>query len=170
MIASKTFGPLIQRPGVRQFVKFGIVGASSSVINFGILNLLYHKAGFPLMSALTVAFLLSVCNGFIWNRRWTFKERRSHSPQAQSLRFLAVNIVAFLLNNSIVTLIVAHFTSSGGGLIGDRSHFTQVLNDILTGQGKAHYGFWLVNGALAAATSVVVFWNYFANRHWTFKK
>ena len=122
------------------------------------------------MSALTIAFLLSVCNGFFWNRRWTFKETRHQPAHTQSMRFFAVNIVGWLLNISIVVLLVAHFTSTGAGFIGDRSHFTEVLRDIVVGQGKDHFGFWLVNGALVAATGVVVFWNYFANRLWTFKQ
>jgi putative flippase GtrA len=39
----------------------------------------------------------------------------------------------------------------------------------LAGEGKKKFGFWLLNGALATATCVVVFWNFFANRLWTFK-
>ena len=40
---------------------------------------------------------------------------------------------------------------------------------MLTNAGKQEYGALLFNGALLAATAVVVFWNFFANRFWTFK-
>src|SRR5579862_3009833 len=107
--------PLHERPSIRQFVKFCIVGASSTVVSFAIFNLLYQKFDFPLVPAVTIAFLLSVMNGFFWNRRWTFKEARHMSARDQYVKFLAVNVVGWFLNTSIVVLIVAHFTSGGHG-------------------------------------------------------
>jgi putative flippase GtrA len=169
MIASQKSSSLIQRRGVRQFVKFAIVGASSTIINFGIFNLLYRKAGFALVSSLTLAFLFSVCNGFYWNRRWTFKEALPKSLRRQSLQFLLVTIIGWVLNTSIVVLSVAHFTSLGTGFFGDSDQFKQVMLNVIAGEGKQHYGFWLLNGSLAVATCFVVFWNFFANRLWTFK-
>ena len=160
---------IAQKHGVRQFVKFGIVGISSSVINFGLSNLFHYKLGWPLVPALTLAFFLSVLNGFFWNRRWTFKEARGKPAHTQSLQFLAVNIVGWLLNTSIVVLIVAHFKSHGNGLFGDPAQFREIVLAMLTNTGKHEYGWLLFNGALLAATGVVVFWNFFANRFWTFK-
>lgn len=165
----QTRAPLHQRRGVRQFVKFGLVGASSTVINFTIFNVLYHVLNVSLVPSLTVAFFVSVLNGFFWNRRWTFKEARHKPAHTQSLQFLVVNIVGWLLNTSIVVLIVAHHRSGGHGLFGAPGQLQQIIFAILTGEGKQHYSFWLLNGALAIATGVVVFWNFFANKKWTFK-
>ena len=161
--------PLHRRHSVRQFVKFCIVGSSSTVINFGVFNLLYQKIDLPLVPALTIAFLLSVLNGFVWNRHWTFKEAKHKAVHEQSVKFLAVNIVGWFLNTSIVVLIVAHFTSDGHGLFGSANEFNRIALAIVAGTAKQHYNRWLVNGALAIATFVVVFWNFFANRLWTFK-
>ena len=160
---------ITQQPGVRQFVKFGIVGTSNSIINFGLSNLFHYKLAWPLVPALTMAFFLSVLNGFFWNRRWTFKEARSKPAHTQSLQFLAVNMVAWLLSTTIVVSIIAHFISHGHGLFGDPEQFRRILSAVLTNSGKQEYGPWLFNGALLAATAVVVFWNFFANRFWTFK-
>src|SRR5579872_297934 len=71
--------PLHERKSIRQFVKFCIVGASSTVISFTIFNMLLQKYDFPLVPAVTVAFLVSVINGFLWNRHWTFKEAKHQS-------------------------------------------------------------------------------------------
>lgn len=161
--------PPHKRRGVRQFIKFGIVGASSTVINFAVTNLLYRVAGFPLVPSLTIAFLLSALNGFIWNRRWTFREARGKAIHAQSAQFLLVGIIGWFLNTSIVVLIVAHFTSQGGGMFGSERQLHEIVLAILAGEGKQRYSFWLLNGALAVATGIVVFWNFFANRFWTFK-
>ena len=170
MIASEKSPPLkslVQRPGVRQFIKFGIVGASNSVIYFGLSNLFRYKLDCPLIPALTTAFFLSVLNGFFWNRRWTFKEARGKPAHTQSFHFLLVNIVGWLLNTSIVVLIIA--SVKGHGLLGNPAEFQRIVNAILTNTGKHEYGPLLFNGALLAATAVGVFWNFFANRLWTFK-
>ncbi len=172
MIAPQKATPLnslTQRRGVRQFVKFGIVGASSSVINFGLSNLFHYKLDWPLVPALTVAFFLSVLNGFFWNRHWTFKEARGKPAHTQSLQFLVVNIIGWILNTSIVVLIVAHFKSHGNGLFGNPAEFQRIVTAMVTNTGKHEYGPLLFNGALLIATGVVVFWNFFANRKWTFK-
>jgi putative flippase GtrA len=124
----------------------------------------------PLVPALTLAFIVSVCNGFFWNRRWTFKEARQNAAHDQYWRFMLVNIVGWLLNTSIVVLIVAHFAAhETGGAFGDWETFKQIATAILTGAGKARYSWQIVDGSQFAASMVVVFWNFFANRLWTFK-
>ena len=169
MIANSSPTLIIQHKGVRQFVKFVIVGASSTVVNFSLFDLLVHLLHWPVLIADTVAFLISVCNGFYWNRRWTFKESRGVSAGEQSVKFMIVNAIAFCLNISIVSLVIAHFTSTGGGFFGGPGHLQNVVHQMLPGAGKRQFGFWLTNGALALATGVVVFWNFFANRFWTFR-
>ncbi|HEY3329584.1 MAG TPA: GtrA family protein [Capsulimonadaceae bacterium] len=157
--------PLHKRKGLRQFVKFCIVGASSAAVNFGLMNLLHYRLELPLISSLTIAFLLSVFNGFYWNRKWTFAHARGRSAANQYTKFLAVNIVGYILNTSITVAIIA-------ALVVAHSHgavdFGAIFMDVITGK-KATYPKLVTNGALLGATGVVVFWNFFANRHWTFK-
>ncbi len=168
MIAPQT-AALIQKRGFRQLIKFAIVGSSSSIVNFGLSNLFHYKLGWPLIPALTTAFFLSVLNGFFWNRRWTFKEARGKPAHTQSVQYTLVNIVGWLLNTSIVVAIIASVKSHGHGLFGDPEELHHILAAMLTSTGKQEYGPWLFNGALLVASAVVVFWNFFANRHWTFK-
>jgi putative flippase GtrA len=155
---------------LRRFIKFCIVGASSTVITFAVLNLCKFHFDLPLFTSVTIAFVFGVCNGFFWNRKWTFKQARANSAQEQSAKFLAVNLVGYLLNQFIVVMIVAHVaTGDSTRFFGDMTHLKVALYTILAGEGKTHYGPLLVNGAQAVAVCIVVFWNYFANRHWTFK-
>ena len=165
--AKSNRGGLQNNPDFRHFAKFCIVGASSTAVMFCVLNLCKYGLKLPLFASLTAAFLLSCCNGFYWNRRWTFKAARGNSSQEQSFKFFAVNLVGFLLNTSIVVLIVAHFTARGG-LLGSSAELSRVLYNILAGDKHAYSGL-LVNGSEAFATCIVVSWNYFANRLWTFK-
>lgn len=158
--------PLHKRKDIRQFVKFCIVGSSSFAVNFILFNLLYyHVRIFSLVAATTISFFISVINGFVLNRNWTFKEARGASVANQSTKFMLVNIVGWFLNTGItVGLIAAWLIMSQHSQV----HFSQIFWDIISGK-KEHYGKLVTNCSLLAATGVVVFWNFFANRHWTFK-
>jgi putative flippase GtrA len=169
MIANSNPTLIIQHKGVRQFAKFVIVGASSTVVNFGLFNILGQRMHWPVLLADGTAFLISVGNGFYWNRHWTFKDARGVSVGEQSLKFMIVNAIAFCLNVTIVSLVIAHFTASSGGFFGQPGHLSAVVHAMLPGAGKRQFNAWLTNGALAVATCVVVFWNFFANRFWTFR-
>ncbi len=67
-----------------QFVKYGAVGASNTVLSAGC-----FAAGLALgadaVAAATVAFAAGSVNGFVWNRRWTFAGRPGASPLAYVL-------------------------------------------------------------------------------------
>lgn len=137
---------LAQRPGVRQLVKFGIVGISSTAVNFAVLNLMlivFHQNRY---SAVTVAFLISVVNGYIWNKLWTFKAAQAKPVHTQFVQFLLVNTVGLGLDLLIIKLISV-----------------PLEHDFNLNMVKA------TNLAQLVATGVAVFWNFFANRFWTFK-
>jgi putative flippase GtrA len=176
-VADETFGDgpnlpqenksIADHPELRRFVKFCIVGFSSTLVNFSALNICHFLLKLPLFSSLTAAFLLSLANGFYWNRKWTWKTARGNSAREQSLKFLVVNIVGFFLNTTIVVLIVSHFYVPGG-ILHDIPAFKTVLWNMLVGN-KHEYSKWIVNGAQLFAIGIVMFWNYFANKSWTFK-
>lgn len=137
---------LAQRPGVRQLVKFGIVGLSSTAVNFAVLNLMligFHQNRYI---AVTVAFLISVVNGYIWNKLWTFKTAQAKAVHTQFIQFLLVNTVGLGLDLLIIKLISV-----------------PLEHDFHLNMVKA------TNLAQLVATGVAVFWNFFANRFWTFK-
>ncbi len=55
-----------------QFIKFGMVGVSNTVLSIVIYNgLLFF--GVHYIIAYTVAFLISVVNAYVWNRKFVFK-------------------------------------------------------------------------------------------------
>jgi putative flippase GtrA len=61
-------------PLVIQFVKFGTVGVSNTLLTFLVYTLLLKVFGVWYLAASAVGFLVGATNGFLWNRRWTFKE------------------------------------------------------------------------------------------------
>jgi putative flippase GtrA len=157
--------PILQNKGLRQFVKFSIVGFTSLLVNFGTLYVAHYVLQMQIVPALTLAFIVSVCNGFVWNRHWTFKDARGHAAHDQYMRFMLVNIVGYIINTTIAVLVIAHFTNGATGTHG----LLTVASQIVLGTAKTVYPKKLVYGASFLAACVVVFWNFFANRLWTFK-
>jgi putative flippase GtrA len=158
--ANTTLSTVFRRRGMRQFVKFCIVGASSTLIDFGAFLLLMQVVGMPslvgslvlarLISA-SISFLLAVSNGFVWNSRWTFRPTGPASTQTRYAKFLATNAVGLVLNLLILS-VVAHSVphSLAAAMPGN-------LDDPAGFIGKV------------CATAVVVFWNFTVNKYWTFK-
>ena len=127
-----------------RFVKFAIVGAGGSVVDFGILNLMHRVFGWPLLWSNVLSFSMAVLSNFTWNRLWTFPESRSRRKREQLPQFALVNVVGLGINTLILLGLDAIF-----------SHF---IPDP-----------WDYNLAKAIAIGVVLFWNFGANRLWTYR-
>lgn len=93
---------LAARRGVRQFLKFGIVGASGAVVSFVIFHMLVH-ASFDLTLAFSIGFIAGGVNNYWWNRRWTFRSK-GH-PGKELMQFLTVSAMALALGIVITKLL-----------------------------------------------------------------
>ena len=103
---------LSRRPGLRQLIKFCIVGASSTVIDKGIYRLLLFSLapGWPWWLSQSIAFCFGVTNGYIWNRLWTFRHQKRGEVSKQYPLFVATNVIGLLLNLLITKLFLIGFT------------------------------------------------------------
>src|SRR5262249_27506293 len=102
---------LLRRRGTRQLVKFCFVGASSTVIDKGVLWLLLSMMRrTPWWISASVSFCLAVTNGFVWNRRWTFRAHEHGTVRAQYSRFVATNLIGLVLNLALTKLFLILFT------------------------------------------------------------
>lgn len=152
--------------GPRQFVKFCIVGATSTVIDFGLLNLLHYRVGLPLALSATISFFVAVCNGFYWNRRWTFRAGEGDAKR-QYPKFVATNLVGWLLNLTIMTAVLISVRDLHP-MTADETPM-QIVGLIAMGKGKDIFPQLWVNAAKAIATVFVTAWNFTASKLWTFK-
>lgn len=160
-----------------RFLKFLIVGTIGFVVDFGIFNLLLNPintlllpgnalydllAGFGFSDyfithlgptlASAISFVAAVCSNFLWNRYWTYPDSRSRSRRRQFTMFFIVSAVGVLIRIPIVFVMTPIFRSMVGS-VGALQAYTTRLAD---------------NLSLAVAVLVVLFWNFFANRHWTY--
>lgn len=86
-----------------KIVKFGIVGSSGIVIDFGITYLLKEKLKVHRYLSNSLGFLFAASNNFIWNKLWTF-ENQNPAIGSQYLKFLLIGSVGLVLNNIFVYL------------------------------------------------------------------
>jgi putative flippase GtrA len=127
-----------------RFVKFAIVGAIGAIIDFAVLNLMHGYFDWPLLWANTLSVSVAIVSNFTWNRLWTFPESRSRRKREQLPRFALINFIGLGINNLIV--------------VGLTAVFAQFIPDP-----------WNYNLAKAIAIGVVLFWNFGANRLWTYR-
>jgi putative flippase GtrA len=93
-------------PMVRQFAKYGIVGASNTIFTFAIYTVLV-EIGVQYLIALLLGYLVGSLNSYLFNRRWTF--RAGHLAHASvGPRFAIVQILAILANLGLLYLLVHH--------------------------------------------------------------
>lgn len=128
-----------------RFIKFGTVGFSGMIVNLAILYFsqehIFHKiepAGARLNFSLALAIFCATINNFIWNRIWTWGERKEIIQKALLLQLGQYFVACWfsILCQFIITRIMVQFT---------------------------HY---LVANSVAIILSAVI--NYFLNDIWTF--
>ncbi|MBI4252739.1 glycosyltransferase [Candidatus Uhrbacteria bacterium] len=88
--------------------KYMLVGATSAIIDIGLLAVLVEYAHIPLMPAATLSFLVAVGNGFLLNKRWTFRDRSKRLAR-QYTKFFLTGLVGLALNVSLLALFVYGF-------------------------------------------------------------
>ncbi len=138
-----------------RFLRFAVVGVIGAVVDFGVSNFLIQVFGFPLVAAGTISFIAAILSNFFWNRFWTYPDSRSKKVAAQLMQFglvsvmgLAIRIPILKFLEPVLEMAARSFNLQIGGMIGP-----DVLADNLT---------------LAIAVVIVMFWNFFANRYWTY--
>lgn len=136
-----------------RFLKFSFVGFTGTIVDFGILNLLRIVFDVPIAWAQGISFTCAVINNFIWNRYWTYPESRSKGAPKQLLQFLTINIIGILIRTPLIPWLdekIIEFLKN--------TSVQLPLKPSIISQ----------NLALAIAILIVTFWNYFANRYWTY--
>jgi putative flippase GtrA len=137
----------------KRFVKFAIVGTIGAGVDFLIFNLCLGALGLAPLLSQALSFLAAVSSNFMLNRYWTFKDSRSKQIGIQIGQYVLVNFVGLLIRTPIFNGLSTVFERA----LGQGNHPFGI--DAYT---LAH------NLALGGAIGVVLLWNYFVNRKWTF--
>jgi putative flippase GtrA len=136
-----------------RFLKFASVGALGSLLDIGIANLLTHLLNMRLVYAGSISFICAVFNNFTLNRYWTYPDSRSRPFMHQLGMFFLVNSIGIAIRIPIlhfVEPIMAHEFES-------LAHLSHAAAESLA-----------KNATLVLAIGVVMMWNFFVNRYWTY--
>ena len=144
---------LTSRREQKRFAKFAIVGAIGMGVDFLVFNLFFALIGLSPIVSSVLSFVAAVASNFILNRNWTFRDARGKRLRVQLVQYVLVNVIGLLIR----TPIFAGLASVLHGALD-----TRVLPFGVSASWLAH------NLALAGAIGVVLLWNYFVNRRWTF--
>ncbi len=136
-----------------RFFKFLAVGVIGAVVDFGVSNLLWKLFGLTLTVAGTVSFICAILSNFIWNRYWTYPDSRSKPIARQLVMFFIVNVAGLAIR-----LPILHFLELPIRGLFEHLSLSIPLTPIFLGK----------NITLAIAVGIVILWNFFVNRYWTY--
>lgn len=131
-------------PEVRRFIKFAMVGLFGAAVDFTVLTILVFGFHVPDYIANLISVSVAIVSNFTWNRLWTFPETRSHTIHKHFIQFALVNIVGLGINEAVFIFM------------------DQVFFEPLFGA----YG---IYPAKCFAIAITLFWNFGANRVWTYR-
>jgi putative flippase GtrA len=146
---------IITNPQERsRFFRFAMVGIIGAVVDFGVMNLLTRLFHFPLVLAGTISFIAAVLSNFTWNRYWTYPDSRSKTITHQLVTFSIVSVLGLAIRVPLLAILEP---------IAERlfTRFSMALPFF-------DVNFYADNVVLAIAVIIVMFWNFFANRYWTY--
>lgn len=87
-----------------RFVRFGIVGASGMLVDFGVTWLCKEKLRWNKYLSNSLGFVLAATNNYLWNRLWTF-ESESTEVAREYISFFVIALIGLGLNNLIIFLL-----------------------------------------------------------------
>jgi putative flippase GtrA len=91
-------------PLATQFVKFGLVGVSNTVIAYVVFIVLEEAFGVWYIAASGIGFAVGATNGFLLNRSWTFRGHGEDNGAA--LRWFTVQGCGLLLDLGLIAAFV----------------------------------------------------------------
>ena len=146
----------------KRFTKFIVVGGIGFVVDFTVFNIcrLILLAMFTeeykteiVGVAQAISLLAAVISNFLWNRYWTYPDSRTKSFRRQFVQFTLVNLIGLAIRWPFVVVTHDFITEAVHRVTNLDYPLSSALGDNLT---------------LGVAVVVVMFWNFFINRYWTY--
>jgi putative flippase GtrA len=166
--------PYANRKEATRFGKFLVVGAIGFVVDFGGFNLFHglgvgawvaahlappafpwlaaYLAGHPEVVEQTLSFCCAVLSNFLWNYLWIYPEARGANQAKKMTKFVIVSVAGLVIGVPVFS--AALFLAKG--MVAAAGLASAPLN--LAG-----------NIALVCRVGVLLFWNFFVNRFWTYR-
>ena len=136
--------PLLGQLLHHRFTKFGTVGLAGTVVNLVVLflgqELLFQWISAPgvrLKASLALAIFVSTLHNYLWNRSWTWKERRRPSRSGFFIQmgqyFLACGLsIGLQYLFTLALAVFTHYMAANIVAIALAAVVTYLLNDLWT--------------------------------------
>ena len=96
---------------VWQFIKFGIVGFSNTIISL-IIYYVFIGIGINYLLANTLGFLVSVVNAFYWNNKYVFTDKTETNAKRAFIKVFMTYGGSFLLSTFLIFIMVDYLSIS----------------------------------------------------------
>jgi putative flippase GtrA len=138
-----------------RFMRFALVGVVGATVDFGTFNLVTNLTPIPAVFAQVISFTAAIISNFLWNRFWTYPDSRSKAVSHQIIQFAVVSVMGLAIRTPLFAVL--------------ENPLRQLFQDLhFPGLNYFDPVFLGHNMALAIAVIVVMFWNFFVNRFWTY--
>lgn len=139
-----------------RFLRFAVVGVFGAVVDFGTFNVLTGVFKMPAVWASVLSFMAAVASNFTWNRYWTYPDSRSKRISVQLAEFTVISLIGLAIRTPVFIVLENAFNQIFSSL---NLPYTSFVTPEFIGH----------NLALACAVILVMFWNFFVNRYWTYR-
>jgi len=138
-----------------------MIGAFGAFVDFTTFNIMLTvlaliglaDSSYTPVIAGTISFVLAVISNFVWNRLWTYRDSRNKAMGWQFFQFFLVNSIGILIRLPILRYTHEFFEQLVQRYLPFVAAYAERIGD---------------NLSLALAVGIVLFWNFFVNRYWTY--
>lgn len=85
-----------------QLFRYGIVGGTAFVVDYGTLFLLTHYVGVPYLWSAAIAFILGLVTNYLLSISWVFLRDEARSIWGEFLLFAIIGIIGLIFNELIM--------------------------------------------------------------------
>ncbi|MEQ8673413.1 MAG: GtrA family protein [Aggregatilineales bacterium] len=180
---------------VERFLRFAVVGVSGAMVDFGVLIILqatilepthifgshlFHDTAtanilhldevlnIPVASnvaiATSIAFILAVISNFIWTQMWVYPESRANSMRRQLAQFTLISVTGGFARSVWVTTMSFRL---GPIILPTLLPLIHIFNASYDPNPTAEAKLGSIVAQLIGM-AVIMLWNFFANRYWTY--
>lgn len=153
---------------VERFLKFASVGTLGAIIDLGVSNILMatilspvsERGTINVVIAATISFIAAVMSNFFWNRYWTYPDSRSRPLMQQLGQFATVSVSGWIGRTIWIFLAKEPLSNV----------VVNILNNVAPDLGLSEQVIGQLGASLAIFMGifVVMIWNFFVNRYWTY--
>jgi putative flippase GtrA len=95
---------------LKQFIKFGIVGFSNTVVGYAVYSALVYLKFYYFVASI-ISFCVGIGNAFFWNNKYVFKQNNDHRNNIKSLIKFAVtySITGLVVQNILLYIFIDIF-------------------------------------------------------------